>query len=383
MKVLGLILELNPFHNGHLYFIEKAKELVKPDVTVAVISTNFSMRGDIHTTDKFTKTKLLLKNNVDVVLELPFLGAVASADYFSYNAVKTLVDFNITDLAFGAEASSLEELNELRLINKNPEYDELVKDFLDQGFSYSTSTVKAISMMTNDPNKALEFSLPNNTLGIQYLNALEILKSNVNVHIVKRIDNNYYDTIANKKIASATSIRELLYKNKDVDSFIPENCKTNYIDLKKAEDNLYKIFQFALISSQNEITKYLGVNEGIENRLLSFINEKDFSSFIKKVETKRYTRSYIKRLILHIVLKVNKDFVPQYHHHLRILGMNTNGKKFVSTFKKGKKSLIITTYKNKEGYNIKYELLASRLYSIITEQNGLYLNEFKIPIIGE
>ena len=199
MKVLGLILELNPFHNGHLYFIEKAKELVKPDVTVAVISTNFSMRGDIHTTDKFTKTKLLLKNNVDVVLELPFLGAVASADYFSYNAVKTLVDFNITDLAFGAEASSLEELNELRLINKNPEYDELVKDFLDQGFSYSTSTVKAISMMTNDPNKALEFSLPNNTLGIQYLNALEILKSNVNVHIVKRIENNYYDTIANKK----------------------------------------------------------------------------------------------------------------------------------------------------------------------------------------
>ena len=93
--------------------------------------------------------------------------------------------------------------------------------------------------------------------------------------------------------------------------------------------------------------------------------------------------SFTQLVILLDVLKVNKDFVPQYHHHLRILGMNTNGKKFVSTFKKGKKSLIITTYKNKEGYNIKYELLASRLYSIITEQNGLYLNEFKIPIIGE
>lgn len=383
MKVLGLILELNPFHNGHLYFIEKAKELVSPDITVAIISTNFSMRGDIHTTDKFTKTELLLKNKVDVVLELPFLGAVASADYFSYNSVKTLLDFNITDLAFGTEANSLDELNDLRLINKNPEYDKLVKNFLDQGFSYSTSTVKAISILTNDPNKALQFSLPNNTLGIQYLNALEKLNSNINVHIVKRIENNHYDTIADKKIASATSIRELLYKNKAVEEFIPENCKTNYINLKTAENNLYKIFQYALITSKNELTKYLGVNEGIENRLLSFINEKDLDTFIKKVETKRYTKSYIKRLILHIVLKATKDFSPQYHNHIRVLGMNTNGKNYISTFNKDKKSKIITSFKNRDEYNINYELSASRLYSIITNQNELYLNEFKIPIIGE
>ena len=159
----------------------------------------------------------------------------------------------------------------------------------------------------------------------------DISKSNEVKHMVKTIIDEFgrIDILVN----NASVCKDSLLMDKDVDSFIPENCKTNYIDLKKAEDNLYKIFQFTLISSQNEITKYLGVNEGIENRLLSFINEKDFSSFIKKVETKRYTRSYIKRLILHIVLKVNKDFVPQYHHHLRILGMNTNGKKFVSTFK--------------------------------------------------
>ncbi len=109
-RILGLILELNPFHNGHNYFIRKAQEIVNPDITIAIITTNFSMRGDIHTIDKFTKTKLLLKSNIDMVVELPFLGSVCSADYFAYNAIKTLSEFKITDLAFGSECQNIDEL---------------------------------------------------------------------------------------------------------------------------------------------------------------------------------------------------------------------------------------------------------------------------------
>ena len=192
-RVLGLILELNPLHNGHTYFIDKAQELVNPDITIAVITTNFAMRGDIHTIDKFTKTRLLLKQKVDIVLELPFLGSVCSADYFAYNAVKTLADFNITDLAFGSECDTIDELYALNNLSKDDKFDTLVKENLKKGYSYSTATVKAIQTITNDLTLIEKFSLPNNTLAIQYLNALEKINNNINVTLVKIIENNYYD----------------------------------------------------------------------------------------------------------------------------------------------------------------------------------------------
>lgn len=385
-KVLGLILELNPFHNGHSFFIQEAKKMVEPDITVAIITTNFSMRGDIQVIDKFQKTKMLLNKEVDVVLELPFLGAVASADYFAFNSIKTLVDFKITDLAFGAETNDLNELNNLRKISKSNEFNMLVKEYMNKGFSYSTSTVKAIQSITNDVKIAESFSLPNNTLAIQYLNALDELKSNVNVTIIKRIINNYYDEVATSSIASATSLRNLLSNNESISEFIPNEFKNiEYIDINKAEYNLYTILQFKLsLIEKSELVQVLGMNEGIENRLLSFINQKNYLDFIKNVETKRYSKTYIKRLILHLILNSKKDFSPQYHSYLRVLGMNKNGKVYISKLDKETKKSIITTFKNHEDMEIvKRELLATKLYGIITDKNNLYLEEYKIPILGE
>lgn len=385
-KVLGLVLELNPFHNGHSFFIQEAKKMVEPDITVAIITTNFSMRGDIQVIDKFQKTKMLLNKEVDVVLELPFLGAVASADYFAFNSIKTLVDFKITDLAFGAETNDLNELNNLRKISKSDEFNMLVKEYMNRGFSYSTSTVKAIQSISNDVKIAENFSLPNNTLAIQYLNALDELKSNVNVTVIKRIINNYYDEVATSSIASATSLRNLLSNNESISEFIPNEFQNiEYIDINKAEYNLYTILQYKLSSiEKSELIQVLGMNEGIENRLLSFINQKNYLDFIKNVETKRYSKTYIKRLILHLLLNSKKDFSPQYHSYLRVLGMNKNGKVYISKLDKETKKSIITTFKNHEDMEIvKHELLATKLYGIIADKNNLYLEEYKIPILGE
>lgn len=384
-RVLGLILELNPLHNGHTYFIEKAQELVNPDITIAVITTNFGMRGDIHTIDKFTKTKLLLKQKVDIVLELPFLGGVCSADYFAHNAVKTLSDFNITDLAFGAESDSIDEIYTLKNLLKNEEYDIVVKENLKKGYSYSTSTVKAIQTITDDLSLIEKFSLPNNTLAIQYLNALDKLNKNINVTLIKRIENNYYDECISSSIASATSLRQLLLNDENIDNFIPyKQNEINFINLKDAESNLYNLLQYQLHSNNLiDLNNILGVNEGIENRLINFSKEKDFPSFVNSVETKRYTKSYIKRLILNIVLKVPKEFSPQFFSYLRVLGMNEKGKKYISRLDKDTKNMIITSFKNQSNLNVQYELLATKIYGIITNQKDLYLNEYKIPIIGE
>lgn len=383
-KVLGLILELNPFHNGHSFFIQEAKRKVEPDLTIAIVTTNFSMRGDIQVINKFEKTKLLLKDYVDIVLELPYLGAVCSADYFAYNSVKSLVELGITDLAFGVETVDLKNLNYFCSLNRSDEYNLLIKEYLNKGFSYSTSSVKAIQQITNDNELAEQFSLPNNTLAIQYLNALEKLNSNVTVTLIKRISNNYYDEVATCSVASATSLRKLLQDNYPIDEYVPDIFKdSHYINIKKAENNLYKLIQYKLTFTDNEkLNNILGMNEGIENRLLSFINKDNYFTFIESIETKRYTKSYLKRLMIHLLLDVPKTLVPQYYNYLRVLGMNKKGKLFISKLKKEIKKSIITSFKNHEDdINVRYELLATKLYSIITEQNDLYLNEYKIPII--
>lgn len=383
-KVLGLILELNPFHNGHVFFIQEAKKKVEPDLTVAIITTNFSMRGDIQVIDKFKKTKMLLKNEVDIVLELPYLGAVSSADYFAFNSVKTLTDFKITDLAFGAETSDLNELNYLRSISKSDDFNFLIKSYMDKGFSYGTSSVKAIQSITNDAKKAEMFSLPNNTLAIQYLNALDKLNSKVRVTLVERVYNNYYDEEASCDIASATSLRKLLSNGTSIEQYIPKDFSNiNYINIEKSEMCLYKLIQYKLsLSKKDELTNILGMNEGIENRLLNFINEIDYSAFINNIETKRYTKSYLKRLMIHLLLDTKKDLAPQYYNYLRVLGMNNKGKIFISKLKKDIKKSIITSFKNHEdNLIVQYELLATKLYGIITDKNDLYLNEYKIPII--
>jgi predicted nucleotidyltransferase len=134
-KVLGLILELNPFHNGHYYFIQEAKKRVNPDYTIAVLSTNFTMRGDISVFDKFQKTNLALKAGINLVMELPFLSAVNSADFFAYNSVKILTDMGITDLAFGTELDDIGKLEQMKAIIDSPFFQEVIRESLAKGFS--------------------------------------------------------------------------------------------------------------------------------------------------------------------------------------------------------------------------------------------------------
>ena len=284
-KVLGLILELNPYHNGHKYFIEKAKEIINPDITIAIISSSFMMRGDPMIMDKFSKTKILLDENIDLVLELPTVSGVNNSDYFCLNAVNILKQFKITDLCFGSEADSLDQLNQLVELNNSNEFNNLIKHYLDKGFSYSTSANKAILDITNDVNIANSFALPNNTLGIGYLKAIK--DTNIKPHIIKRIDNNYFDETVNKnKFNSATAIRNELKLNNDIQSFIP-NYEYKFYNPTILENNLFKLLQFNCIKDIN-FNNIKGISEGIENRLLNFINEENYNDFINKVITKRY-----------------------------------------------------------------------------------------------
>src|SRR5690625_2930140 len=198
MKILALITEYNPFHNGHIYHIEKAKELIQPDVTVAIMSGNFTQRGEMAVTDKFTRTEAALQY-VDLVAELPILNAVSFADDFALGGVHTANTLGATDLVFGSESGNINNLKaaaeESAHLQHSPEFNELLK----KGFSYP----RAMSELSD--NKLL--SQPNDTLGIAYINAIRKLGAVIKPGTIKRTGNNYSDaTLSDAEFSSATSL---------------------------------------------------------------------------------------------------------------------------------------------------------------------------------
>lgn len=377
MKILGLILELNPFHNGHKYFIEKAIETIKPDLVIAIISTSFTMRGDISVLDKSEKTKLCLENNIDIVLELPFIYTVNSSDYYAYHAIKILNEFNITDLMFGSENGNIQILEELNTITSSSLFEETLKSFLDKGLSYPSSSLKALMAITDNKDLIDAYPLPNNTLAMAYLKQIKQINKNIIPHTIQRIDNQYFDKeVTIGKLASATSLREQINQNKDISSFIP-NYEYDFVNSKDANQKLFELLKYNLI--QNKINNILGISEGIENRLISFIENNTYEEYIKNVQTKRYPLNRIQRIILHIIMNSTKINDINY---LRILGINSKGLKYLKNIKE---KYIITNTKDTLDSNedvkeiLENELKVTRIYDLVTNKNT-YKKEFILQV---
>lgn len=387
-KVLGIIVEFNPLHNGHLYFINEAKQKVKPDVVIAVMSSSFTMRGDIMVINKFDRTKIMLDYGIDIVLELPFISGVQSADYFCFNAINILNSFNITHLAFGAELARIDKLLTLKDLVDNPLFDFHLKSSLKKGHSYPNSALKAIKELTTDEELISNFNLPNNTLGIGYLRAIDKINPNIQVELIKRVAANFYDTTASDStIASANAIRQMMRKSESFASFIPKSLLDyKFINQEEAEERLLFILKFIFNNYPLENFKnVLGVNEGIENRINNFLLEaRSFEHLVSLIETKRYPKNRIKRTLLHLIINTPKEYENTYLSYLRILGMNKVGKKHLSSLSEEAKSKIITSYKNIEKSDIiDIELRVTKLYGLITGNDQLYYEEFKVPIIKE
>lgn len=377
-KILGLVLELNPFHLGHEYFINEAKKIVNPDVTVTVISSNFTMRGEPMLIDKFSKTKILIDNGCsDLVLELPFISGVNSSDFFTKNSISILQDFQITDLCFGAETDDINTLYRIIDILDSDSYQIKLKEYLDKGFSFSTSSFKAIQSETTDIEILKQYPLPNNTLAIGYLRAIK--GTNIKPHIIKRIDNDYYDeNINNNGFCSASSLRKLIDEKKSIDKYVPSFINNyNIYTPSILNNNLFYLLRYRLLN--NNLNYISLVYEGIENRLINFIHLNTYEEFIKNVQTKRYPENKIRRLILHILLDIPKNYDYEYTYYLRVLGMNSRGKKHISNLPKEIKEKIITSFKNKNEEIIKIELTSTKLYGIICNNYEIYKEEFNIP----
>ncbi len=374
--VVGIICEYNPFHNGHLYHLSKVKEMFPNSLIVLVMSSSFTERGDISVLNKWDKTEIALKYGVDLVIELPYFFATNSADYFANGSIKILNELKCNYLVFGSETNDISKLEKIASIQiNNKEFDNLVKDYIDKGNNYPTSLSLAIKDLTKE-----KIDSPNDLLGISYIKQIKMLNSNIKPITIKRT-NDYLDKELKDNITSATSIREAIKNNVSIEDYVPTLTlnKIINIDYQRYFDLLkYKIL------SENDLSKYLDINEGLDKRIKDNISKAhNLDEFIKLIKTKRYTYNKINRVLLHILTGTTKDDFIKLNNltYIRVLGFSIEGQKYLKEIKKGTTVPVITNYHELDDYILDYELKITKLYNFIINKDELNLIELKsIPI---
>lgn len=370
MNIIGLIAEYNPFHNGHLYHINKIKEKYPDSLLILVLNGYFTQRGTISILSKEDKTKISLENKIDIIIELPFLYGTQSSDIFAYNSIKLLNELNVERIIFGSESNNISLLNQVVDIQlNNPDYDSLVKQYLDEGLNYPTAMKKALNIEEDINN-------PNDLLGISYIKAIRQINPSIIPETIKRT-NDYHDTESTDKIISATNIRTKLSNNEDISKYLPE-VTIPYLN-NISNDSLFNLLKFKILTDQ-DLSIYLDVDEGIHYRILKYINEsRSFDELINNIKTKRYTYNKINRMLLHILIGLTKeDNKKAKLDYLKILGFTLNGQVYLN---KIKKDISLPTTPDKDSIVFKYELKAVYLYEQATKHS---LNSFdikNIPII--
>ena len=298
MNVIGIIAEYNPFHNGHLYQLKKVKELYPNSLIIVVLNGNFTQRGDISIINKWDKTKILLDNNIDLVIELPIYYGINNADIFAKGALEILNDLKIDTLVFGTERDNIDDLKIVSNIKNTNKYNDLVKTYLDKGVSYPKACFSSIKDLTK-----IEINSPNDILALSYIDTINNNNYNINLCPIKRTSEYHSNKLDN--ICSASAIRNGLKKNLDISKALPNNVLKyiNNIDI----NDYFDLIKYKILST-DDLTIYHDVKEGIDNRIRKYIVESNnIDELIEKVKTKRFTYNRIKRILLYVLLDIKKD----------------------------------------------------------------------------
>lgn len=359
-KIIGIVAEYNPFHNGHLYQIKKIREKYKDATIVVVSSSSFTQRGEISLLNKFDKTKVALNNGVDLVIELPYVYSTQSSDIFASAAIKILNYLKINTLCFGTERDNIDDIKICAQTQlNNPEYDILVKKYLSDGFNYPTALNKALKSLVD-----IEITEPNELLALSYIKEIISNKLNIDIFNIKRT-NDYHDIESNESIVSASNIRNKLINNIDIKDKVPSDV---YDILKNIKFN-NKYFEFLKykINSESDLEKYLDVDEGLSTRIRNAINESNnLEELIQNIKTKRYTYNKISRMLNHILCSFTKDERDDVKNieYIRILGFNDTGQRHLNNIKNDLSINILNKYDT--SYRaLEIEKRVSLIYSMI------------------
>ncbi|TYP77695.1 nucleotidyltransferase [Paenibacillus methanolicus] len=359
MRTVGLIVEYNPFHNGHLYHLQQSVKITEANAVVAVMSGHFLQRGEPALADKWTRTEMALRGGCDLVLELPVAYSAQAAEWFAYGAVATLDATGVVDaLCFGSEGGDLAPMRRVarELASESPPFASLLADKLADGVSYPSAygaAVKAYMSAKGDADAAaFAFDQPNNTLGLHYLLALERLVSPMTPYTIKREKAGYSQTdITDTQIASATAIRKLILEQGSPDAaapFIPFTTLDLLAGSSRAEARvswrLYErsLFHKLLSEPAEMLAAYHEVTEGLEHRIknaLPSLPALTFEALLEALKTKRYTRTKLQRALLAILLGHRKTDMTRERlttgvEYIRVLGFTPKGRELLKRMRK-------------------------------------------------
>ncbi|EOS68967.1 hypothetical protein C818_02844 [Lachnospiraceae bacterium MD308] len=421
MKIVGLIAEYNPFHNGHLYHIRKAKEITGADAVVVVMSGDFVQRGAPAIMPKHIRAEVALEAGVPLVLELPVCFSTGSAEYFAEGAVSLFEHLGCIDsICFGSECGDYGTLEKIACtITEEPEeYKELLKRYLSQGASFPLARQWALREYFHDERLSKVLEKPNNILGVEYIKALRRRKSSMKAYTIKRIVSGYHDDSLNSGYSSASAIRKLLAHSLRLEGSqreeeglfdepslsealmrleqeVPKSCirfleETHHIRYPVYANDFSSLLGYKLLTETSEsLTEYLDVTEELANRILRHANHLiTIDQFCQFLKTKDITYSRISRCLFHILLDIKKKHMENYRkagycQYARVLGFRKEGQRLLSRIKKYSDTPLITKLSHADTLSetgqrmMAGDVFAANLYErIVTEK-------FKEPFIHE
>lgn len=376
MKILGIVAEYNPFHTGHFYHLNKAKEMICPDYTVIVMSSSFVQRGEPAIINKWTRSHIAVLNGADLVIELPLVCSVESADYFAHYSIRLLNEMGVTDLVFGSEDGHIETFTDIAhtINDKNNQYNHLIKHYMNEGYRYADATNQALGHLMNR-----QIRTPNDLLGLAYVKEIISHQYLIKPHVIRRT--NDYHSAALTPIASATALRTALKDHKDVGHYLPGYEFYKHDHLYDFND-FYKQLRYAILFNDHLKDIHM-VDEGLENLLFRSIqNSSDIDELIAQMTSRRYTRARISRMLVHILLNNRKKDVAKAMaiDYIRLLAFNDRGRQLIKSRKAMTSFKIITSINQYEHPALTIERKAARLLSLVDPKQD-FLEYSSIPYI--
>lgn len=419
MKVVGLITEYNPFHNGHLYHIRKAREVTGADTVIVVMSGNYVQRGVPAMMPKRLRAFAALEAGVAAVFELPVFFACGSAEYFAEGAIALLDALGCVDaICFGSECGDVKSLGKIaKILEDEPEeYSVLLRNYLKSGLSYPRARQAALKSYFKDGTLDMILEQPNNILGIEYMKALYKKNSTIRCCTIRRVISGYHDEKLLPSLSSAAAIRKALAYGEDFPRLtqysltdgpappgvllklkdqVPHSCLQI---LKEYFHTRYPVYandfslllKYRLLSETKEtLTQYTDISEDLANRIINRAGEfLSFSQFCSLLKTRELTYARISRCLMHIILGITASDLKAYQkagycQYAHILGFRKDSTNILSVLKQSAKVPLITRPARAEALSdtglsmLQHDIFASNLYeSIITDK-------FKTPFINE
>ncbi|MDU3136203.1 nucleotidyltransferase family protein [uncultured Anaerococcus sp.] len=375
MKKLAIISEFNPFHNGHKYLIDKAKEVTKTDLAISLMSGDFVQRGEASLIDKYSRADAALDNGFDLVIEMPNFISLQSAEFFSYKSIELLNKLKIDYLAFGIENLDSEDFLDIsaRLIKDNDRLEELTKYYIDKKYSFTEAKYLALKDFLGRE----DFISSNNILALEYMRSISKINPNIKAIPIRRLGANNQDLdIKDEKYASSTSIRMNLSGN--IEKLMPSSSYQKLISFQKnyglvKKKNLFDIFKYKFMIEESQMQDSLCYEEGLDNYFKTLLKDSPtYDEFIELAVSKRNTMARIKRLMLNYILN-NKKFLNDLDYNfVKVLAFNEKATKLFRDIKKELKIVIrksdIEALDHDDLLVYENMLRASNLYSLLIDR---------------